>query len=313
MNYHIVRQSSDDKMEWPRKCACSNCKQSGKPCSENQLIDLIEEIGLNGKKNDIKRGLVVYNRQHLQNKLSAQEIESFVEEMLDKEKEKLDKEKENNSNKSNVQTNSKNKDIGDLDLFSRTLTSARLKSLPNNVTLEVLINKANKAFQLKHFSNAVRIYTFSIDKFLMEKTIFKMTDNEKIRLAKLYGKRAECNFEMGKSQRSEKNIGKVIDDCSFVLETGIFKRDLIEAEFELSNNLKQLLKKATQLKEDLSNRETNKRSNNGRRRRRPHRDRGDVAQVNEDPSEQVEIKELVYKVDANLCSELGKAFLNIAD
>ena len=190
-------------------------------------------------------------------------------------------------------------------MFSRTLTSARLKSLPANVTLESLINKANKAFQLKHYSNAVRIYTFSIDKVLMEKTIFKMSNNEKIRLAKLYGKRAECNFEMGKSQRSEKNVSKVIDDCCFVLETGIFKKDLIEAEFELSANLKQLLKKATQLKEEWANQDTNKKSNKSRRRRRPHRERGNEVQDNDNFDEQIDVKEPPYKVDSNLCSELG--------
>ena len=49
-----------------------------------------------------------------------------------------------------------------------------------------------------------------------------MTESEKQRLAKLYMKRVECNIELAKGHRSERNADLALEDCVLVLEEGNF-------------------------------------------------------------------------------------------
>ena len=124
------------------------------------------------------------------------------------------------------------------EIARRALSSARLSALPSDVTVEQLTNRAHKWFQRKHYANALRNFSFSIDKLLLEKPIYKMETVEQIRLAKLYCKRAECNLELAKQHCSERIADKVLDDYAFVMQIGVFKTSTIEAELDLCANFR---------------------------------------------------------------------------
>ena len=124
------------------------------------------------------------------------------------------------------------------EIARRALSSARLSALPSDVTVEQLTNRAQKWFQRKHYANALRNFSFSIDKLLLEKPIYKMETVEQICLAKLYCKRAECNLELAKQHRSERIADKVLDDYAFVMQIGVFKTSIIEDELDLCANFR---------------------------------------------------------------------------
>ena len=158
---------------------------------------------------------------------------------------------------------------------SRVLSSARLRNLPVDVSTEQLLKTATVALQRKNYRYAVKNFYFVIDRLVMETPIYKMSITQKIQLAKLYGKRAECNLELAKSGRSLRYTDKTIDDCVFVLEIGIFNIDLIEQEVELSNKLRQLHAKAKQLKTELTRRPNNETASQRRRRLQRERERNE--------------------------------------
>lgn len=139
------------------------------------------------------------------------------------------------------------------DEMKNTLLLSRLKNLPNDMTLEILLNKGNKAFQKKHYNNAAKDFSYCIDKIMIEITSKDTKIKESNRLAKLYAKRADCNFNLAQTQQNERLADKAISDCVYVLETGFFDKNLIESDIDLCNNLKNLHKKAIQLKMNISN------------------------------------------------------------
>jgi DNA-nicking Smr family endonuclease len=191
------------------------------------------------------------------------------------------------------------------DIAIRTLMAARSRALPSNITIEQLSNRAYSAMQRHHFSNAVKNFSFAIDKLMIETPISRMDDAEKRRLIKFYAKRAECNLELAKANHSEEFILKVLEDCSFVLETGVFVRAFVEAETEICACLKKLLKKAQELKEEIGTYGVESRTttvvtetaNQRRRRRRQEREM--------EKEKLMEIVEENQIIDASLCSELG--------
>jgi DNA-nicking Smr family endonuclease len=188
---------------------------------------------------------------------------------------------------------------------NRSLLLARLKSLPPGITIDELMTKANKAMQKKNYANAARNFSFCIDKIWVDTSLedFK-TRKTTVRLARLYGKRIECNFELAKAQRSEKIVEKVLADCICVLETGVLIQDIVKAEIDLWENLKQIHKKAIQLKLDIistldqvTSKKTRETASQRRRR---------LQNKCEQLLEETKVLETSFVLDANLCSELGQ-------
>ena len=187
------------------------------------------------------------------------------------------------------------------EIARRALSSARLSSLQSGVTVEQLIDKAHKSLQRKHYASALRNFSFSIDKLLLEKPIIKMLKKEQIRFAKLYCKRAECNLELFKQRRSEKNVDYILDDYAFVMQIGVFNKEYIDSEIELCANFRQFKTKATQLKDGFTRRQGNHRQ---QQRQQQHQQRTSSRNKVEEKSS--EFTEDSHAVDAYLCSQLGQ-------
>jgi hypothetical protein len=130
------------------------------------------------------------------------------------------------------------------------------------VNVDQLVSHAMSAMDKKQFSYAVKNFCLSIEKLLQngntQRSISQMNGNEKLRLAKLYSKRAECNLELAKIYRSERNVDMVIEDCVYLLETEHFNADVAirSKMMELNRKVKQFEKRASQLKMEITARKS---------------------------------------------------------
>lgn len=103
------------------------------------------------------------------------------------------------------------------------ISSAKNKRKCMGPNVDKFVNKAHTAIERKQFSFAVQNLCISIEQLLDFRPLSQMKHAEKCRLAKLYVKRAECNLELAKIHRSERNADMAIEDCVLLLETDNFR------------------------------------------------------------------------------------------
>ena len=186
------------------------------------------------------------------------------------------------------------------EIARRALSSARLSSLKNDITVDQLIDRAHKSLQHKHYVSALRNFNFSIDKLLLEKPIVQMLKKEQIRFAKLYCKRAECNLELAEKNRSEKNADNILNDYAFVMQIGVFNKEYIDSDVELCEKFRHFKTKATKLKDGFTRRRDNQQRQSPRQQQRTfprYKAEEKASELSEDSTQ---------AVDAYLCSQLGE-------
>jgi hypothetical protein len=184
-----------------------------------------------------------------------------------------------------------------------TLSMARMRSIPN-INVNQLKKKAQTALAKRQLQNACKFFTFAIDKLNLEKPIYKMNSSEKLEMAKLFQQKAFCNLKMGENNRSLIPTQSAIDDCAFVLETGVFEIDLIKSDHELFENFKQIELDAFQLKRTLeASAANNQRQRNRGQEQNREREYQKIKQTN---------NEEFQDVDATLCSKLAETEKKLA-
>ena len=184
-----------------------------------------------------------------------------------------------------------------------SLSLTRLRSLPR-ANEKQLIKKAQSAYQKRQFHNALKFFTFAIDKLHIDKPIYKMTDSEKLELVNLFQQKAFCSLKMGENNRSMISTQSAIDDCAFVLETGAFEIDLIKSDNALYEKLKQIELDATRLKRSLEEGPTNnQRQRNRTQEQQREREYQKIKKINND---------LFQNVDGFLCSNLAESEKKLA-
>jgi hypothetical protein len=82
-----------------------------------------------------------------------------------------------------------------------------------------LVNKAESAMERKSFSFAVKHLCLAIERLFENRQLSQMKHVEKSRLVKLYVKRAECNLELARLHRSERNANLALEDCALLINT----------------------------------------------------------------------------------------------
>jgi hypothetical protein len=99
---------------------------------------------------------------------------------------------------------------------SVTIVNNNQNNAPN---IDQLVNKAESAMERKSFSFAVKHLCLAIERLFENRQLFQMKHVEKCRLVKLYVKRAECNLELARLHRSERNVNLALEDCDFLINT----------------------------------------------------------------------------------------------
>ena len=93
------------------------------------------------------------------------------------------------------------------------------------------------------YGPAIRCLSLALDFLYSKEGIYRMEDSKLIRILKLYSKRALCNLRISQTNRPIKNkdrkrfLEKVLQDCNLVLHVGIFKKELLDSETLLKDEL----------------------------------------------------------------------------
>ena len=118
----------------------------------------------------------------------------------------------------------------------------RSKSLVDeNLTFDKLLNKAQQDLKQNRHEKASQNLTLAIDKLILDKSIQKMNKEELTKLGGVFYKRATTNLEYSRMKYDLSKIDFTIQDCVFVIESGVF----FNIELELFQKFKTLLQKAS--------------------------------------------------------------------
>ena len=136
-----------------------------------------------------------------------------------------------------------------MDEHSRSLFSRiRLRNVRADVTLAELKSDAERMWQLEHYSSAARFLTLAIDKM---QTMYVLTKEERVEMSRMYKKRASCNLKSAEKKNSPQLVEIVLEDCKFVLTTGVFHKDLPR---DVNREMEYIRQRAEELKEKLTRR-----------------------------------------------------------
>ena len=133
-----------------------------------------------------------------------------------------------------TESSEENKDNENMDSSE---SRARLHLLPSDIDVQQLESQADKMASQQRYAPALRCLTLAIDKVNMEAQIWRMKKKEKVHLIQLFAKRAECYMKIAERRRASRHAELAMHDCSFVLHTGVFEKELLDVNTELFNKL----------------------------------------------------------------------------
>ena len=133
---------------------------------------------------------------------------------------------------------------------NNSVTSARMLNF-DHFTLDHLLSMANQSLASLHFKDARKFFTYAIDKIQMDNCVEELSSAQKARLIKLFAKRAQCNLELARMRNSVPNADKCVEDCAYVLQTGLFEKSTLEANSDVCQQMKLFKEQAQHLKAQL--------------------------------------------------------------
>jgi hypothetical protein len=141
----------------------------------------------------------------------------------------------------------------------RIISEARIASLAySNLTVEQLYANAIEMIQLHHYRAAVNTLTLAIDKIHVENPFCSISKETRIFLVKIYIRRVECNVRIGQRRENLECIEQALEDCLFILHTGIFDHLLnTEKGKELTDELRKLENEAYSIRDILLSQQHN--------------------------------------------------------
>ncbi len=141
----------------------------------------------------------------------------------------------------------------------RIISEARIASLAySNLTVEELYASAVEMIQLHHYRPAVNTLTLAIDKIHVENPFCSISKETRIFLIKIYIRRVECNIRIGQRRENLECIEQALEDCLFILGTGIFDHLLnTDKGKELTDELRKLENEAYAIREILLSQQHN--------------------------------------------------------
>ncbi len=135
----------------------------------------------------------------------------------------------------------------------RIISEARIASLAySHLSVEQLYANALEMIQLHHYRPAVNTLTLAIDKIHVENPFCSISKETRIFLIKIYIRRVECNVRIGQRRENLECIEQALEDCLFILGTGIFDHLLnTEKGKELTDELRKLENEAYAVRDIL--------------------------------------------------------------
>ena len=177
------------------------------------------------------------------------------------------------------------------------LSSVRLESI-NNISISQLIEKANLAFEKKQYPNAIRFYTFAIDKLQSENPIEKMNRMEKLKMIKLLNQRANCNLMIAENTLSFDTTDLALDDHSFITNLGIFNEELVNSDKLVYESYKEIQATGKKLKKIMIEVLKSEKNKSRSRNRRANREK-EYQKLRDKNNELI--------VDGTLCTKLAES------
>ncbi|CAF0961640.1 unnamed protein product [Brachionus calyciflorus] len=108
------------------------------------------------------------------------------------------------------------------DRMSLILSRTRLASLQNTMSLDEIKHEIDRMLNRQSYTCAIKFINLAIDKMRLKIPLYSMTSETQKSFLELYSKRVECNFRIGQLRRAQRFYDLALDDCIFVLETGVF-------------------------------------------------------------------------------------------
>ncbi|CAF0869016.1 unnamed protein product [Brachionus calyciflorus] len=116
---------------------------------------------------------------------------------------------------------------------SLILSRARMTSNRNLMSKKELDELINQLILRHSYTSAIKYITLAIDKMHLEKYFSKMNRRDQVELMELFLKRVQCYLEIANSRIASRYNKMALDDCDFVLETGIFEKIDCDAYLKL--------------------------------------------------------------------------------